>query len=315
MINCCYQFPAYACTAQSDLSTEVKDTLKKKFKSLLQIAYAIFTKLQSYCTCFPDTRISAKKGPYIPAFYLFRGDRDYKGISIESLNAIAETVQKTYSSSIINFCNNEQVIPSNWQPKSVFVLPGGTCSDWDKLLTQNQQQQIYQWFIQGEGRIFGACAGSYFCCNESEYRADNFQTIFRKRQISLFPGTCKGPVYSSMIKVVKVRWEATGKQGSVVVIGAGAFFPKNTQNSSSYKILARFIDRSEEESIAVVKCLKGNGVAVLSTPHWEFDSKHLNHMEQLFPSLAPEVDTMKKQLKESDSFRQECLSKMLAELE
>ena len=195
----------------------IAETLSSLADSILAAAYAIFKKLREI--------FSAEKKRAFDEIHFFCGNSQYKGISIESLNSLVSIIEKMNTASKAILCSHADVIPSNWKPGSLFVFPGGTCSEWDELLSGKQQKQLYQWVVKG-GRILGICAGSYYCSAKSEYRTANQKAILRSRKIALFPGTCRGPVYSSMLKVVKVRWEKTQKEGYVTVIGRGFYRQK-----------------------------------------------------------------------------------------
>lgn len=242
---------------------------------------------------------------------LFCGDQEHKGVSIESLRALEKSIQGVYSKSLLALCYDRQMIASEWGERDLLVFPGGKCSEWNALLSQNQQKNIFRWFNRG-GRVLGICAGGYYCSNESEYQLNLMQKMSCIRQISLFPGKCIGPAYSSQIRIVKVRWEKNQKEGYVAIIGGGCFIPADKNIQGEYAVLARYIEEPAANEIAVVSCRKGTGRAVLSGPHWEFGQEHLEDLKSLFP--IEEINQMQQQLAESAAFRRKCFKYMLEEL-
>lgn len=239
------------------------------------------------------------KSRHLKPIYLFCGDENYTGISMESVNAVEDKIKQTFEKNLVVRCNAKQMRPVGWNQHGVLIFPGGKCSDWDQLLTKEQQGEILDWVKQG-GKVWGICAGAYYCSAQSEYQFSLTQKIARIRQINLFSGICRGPAYREELKVVKVRWERTGQTGYVAVIKGGFFVPTGKDD----KVLARYIDQPIDESIAVVKCQQN---AILSGPHWEFDARHLEPLKE----NIQDVEQMQKQLDESIIFRQNCIREIL----
>jgi glutamine amidotransferase-like uncharacterized protein len=237
-------------------------------------------------------------------FYFFCNDRKYTGISTESVYALLKAAHKAVACIPTLICNKVDIQPSLWQPQGVLVFPGGRCSDWKQSLTKDRSQKILSWFRNG-GRIWATCAGGYYCSSFSEYQINANQKITAVRELALFPGKCLGPLYSFRARAVKIRWERSGQEGYVIVLGGGCFMPFGKQHS--YEVLARFVNQPKELSIAVVKCRQKAGVAILSGPHWEFSEKDFAQQ-----SSFSTVDQT--HLKTSASFRKNCIKEMLEEL-
>ena len=236
---------------------------------------------------------------------IFQGDDKNKGIAIESLKALQRSIPELVVHSDVVLCTHEELKPARWSKKTILVFPGGKCSEWNELLSESRQSKIFEWFKSG-GRILGICAGAYYCSERSTY-----QSLFRIRKIGIFPGTCQGPAYSCDLKVVKVRWEKDGQEGDIAVIQGGYFIPE-PPSTTEYEVLARYTEEPHINEIAVVACRKEKGVAILSAPHWEFDSVDLNGLERLFPHLP--IRIQQQRLETSLQFRQKCLREMLEEL-
>lgn len=304
------------------LKPPIKSINKKKsltFDKILTVCMVIFL---SYATlgekgtlvflavagyCIAQTLPTPKTQKHIR---LFEGNA-YRGVSYESYNALKTTFQSQCASTVLS-CSSLKMDPSTWGPQDIFVLPGGKCSDWE--LTPATQKQILRW-VENGGMILGKCAGGYFCSEKSEYLISESSSLFRIRDLALFPGTCKGPAYSHQIKIVRIRWEKTKKEGHVVVIGGGVFIPHKNPRDSHFEVLARFIDEPHNEAIAVVKCFNKKGIAILSSPHWEFDEKDLIGLSKIKNFEDQAIDKYLPLLQESRGFRQECIQSMLKEFE
>jgi len=240
--------------------------------------------------------------------YLFRGDENYAGVSYESLKNLKTAIQKIYSQAVVSEWDLEHMPPSKWERYGLCVFPGGECSKWNSVLSEDLQKQILEWVKQG-GRVFGICAGGYYCSALSEFSGISQNWIVSSRVIALFQGTCRGPLFSNQIEIVKVRWQRNNKEGYVVVIKGGEFIPHQDASVQSYEILARFVDKADP--IAVVKCQqRDGGKAILSSIHWELGFKYMQSIKSSFPELTEKIDL----LKESRLFRRECFEEILSQL-
>ncbi len=239
--------------------------------------------------------------------YFFQGDENYEGISLESAKALQKACESFFKSSFSSLPISMKV--KNWKAKSLLIFPGGNCSKWDELLSKDLQEQILQWINSG-GSILGVCAGAYYCSSQSFY-----QELFKTRKIALFKGRCQGPLSfcdgSCPLNVVKIRWEENGQEGNVVMILGGELIP-DAFSSSSVQVLARFVEPPYRGRIAVVLCQVGLGSAILSTPHWEFNSCDLSRLNGTLSRFY--LQELKRKLDLSDNFRQACLSSILIKL-
>ncbi len=240
--------------------------------------------------------------------HLFQGDQVYKGICMESLEAMEKLTKNLFVDRNVVRCPSDQLKVSKWQRNDLLILPGGKCSDWDELLSEKKKIKIYNWFKNG-GRILGICAGGYYCAESSEYATSKTEKLFRLRQISLFSGKCYGPAYSPQLKIVKVKWIKSQKEGYVALIGGGFFIPNANNQSDDYTALAEYAELPHRGKIAVVMCCKGNGKSILSGPHWEFDQEHLKNLNCFFSQRI--LEQMQKKLEESANFRNHCSREML----
>lgn len=238
--------------------------------------------------------------------YLFRGNPEFYGICMESLKSVRDILCTRYTNYTFKNVDGEYTNISEWDFDGLLIFPGGRTSDWEKMLSPPKQKEILSWINRG-GRIYAECAGSYFCSTTSDYRFSADQRKVKTRELSLYQGICRGPLYSIAATIGKIRWERTKKEGYVVIIGAGEFLPTF---ESHQEVLATFTDSPKGEAFAVVKCTYGKGMAILSTPHWGLGSDHLEALQKVDPSRFQEIESMKQKLDSSRQFREECMSEM-----
>jgi len=229
---------------------------------------------------------------------IFAGDERYKGISVDSLQALAKVVQQLQPNHLLERCFYQEMNLVKWGERDILIFPGGRCSDWNELLSEKKQLKIFDWVKKG-GRICAICAGAYYCSARSSY-----EKIQRIRNIALFSGECQGPIYSNTIKVVKVRWEENNQEGYVTMIQGGRLLP-DVELSQECEALARFTEEPHQGEIAVIACRKGEGLAILSTCHWELDAEDLEGLKHFFPQA--QILEQQSNLKKSQQFRQQCL--------
>ena len=230
--------------------------------------------------------------------HLFRGTPQYGGVSVESFQALHDIVKKIYSERVIHACDGHEFVPRAWKDSDLLIFPGGKCSSWDEIISNDSLDQLMDWFKKG-GRIWAVCAGSYYCSKKSKY-----YDLCKLRKISLFSGLCEGPALSEDIKVVKVKWVRDNTEGYVAIIGGGVFIPKE-KKKNKYEVLATY-----EGQAVVLRCEKEKGVGILSTLHWEFNSEHLEVLRSN-PEREKDIIEMQKLLVDSKGFRKHCLEYML----
>lgn len=181
---------------------------------------------------------------------------------------------------------------------SLLILPGGVCSGWDAVLSQEFQSKLAAWVMKGN-RIFAVCAGAYYCAKETIFSFPEKEKIRKTRDVQLFQGQCVGPLYPAL-KIVKIRWY-TGAIGHVVLLWGGVFESEEQEGS---EVLATFACK-QSQGPAVVLCRSGSGLGVLSSVHWEWNGEDV-------VKCNPFLDTARKKekLDASDVFRQNCIQDM-----
>lgn len=179
--------------------------------------------------------------------------------------------------------------PCGWErATTLFVLPGGRCSEWDRELGQVVGK--IRECVTGGDCLLGICAGSYFASRESTYRWSEKETGHYRRGLGLFEGRAEGPLFfhaesvsscgvSWEPKTVVQRWE-DGSEVPVLVLGG----PHYVVEGEGVRVLARIVD-GEREVNAVVKSVCGLGTAILMNwcPGVTIDPQELGVYQRHFP--------------------------------
>jgi biotin--protein ligase len=150
----------------------------------------------------------------------------------------------------------------------------------------------------------GFCAGGYFSSNRCEFEVGREGwEVAGPRELALFPGICRGLAFSGFVygseagaRAVRLDIENTAFTSSngpdeipaslfSYYNGGGVFVDADKLNSKGVEILARFTDPIEVDAggnhvrAAIVHCTVGQGAAILTGPHPEY--------EQLIHFLTP----------------------------
>lgn len=242
---------------------------------------------------------AAASSPLLPIVYLYQGNQQFAGVSIESYKGIKRCLEKlSYS---VQSVKADQLHFAQWHNRSILVLPGGVCSVWDQFIDKDKQKELAAWTESG-GKVLAICAGGYFCALQSNYQSGS-KSVIAKREVKLFAGACVGPFLKEGLQVVKIIWESTKTSGYVAVISGGQFINDKNEKENSSKTLAKY----ENGAVAVVNCMNNKGRSILSGPHWELDSTDL---EDGLVSEA-ELKLYRDYLDQGAEFRKACIQEML----
>lgn len=186
---------------------------------------------------------------------------------------------------------------------TLLMLPGGSCSGWDKELPEDFQQRLASWVKKGN-HIFATCGGAYYCSKQTIFSFIGKEIINKTRYVQMFPGNCVGPLYQNL-KIVKIRWY-TGTIGHVVLLWGGVF--ETETEDENLKTLGKF-ECKKSNKPAVIQSKVGCGLAILSSVHWEWNSKDIIMCN---PNL--ETTKMARKLDASLEFRQTCIQEIMLTL-
>ncbi|KAJ3306136.1 biotin holocarboxylase synthetase [Kappamyces sp. JEL0829] len=229
--------------------------------------------------------------------------------------------------------NEKVLLQQPWQDSTaLLVMPGGRDLLYLDALKSEGCEKIRKYVHDG-GRYLGVCAGAYFAANELEFEVDRPEyKVDGKRPLKFFPGLAKGSVvpgfkYASEAGAAAVTikpLDGTSNPLGVYVNG-GPYF---TNVEPSRQHLVETVAAYDDNTAAIVKCSVGSGWAILTGPHLEVNSHHIEesikHLETDIASGRGETEqlskdleklqAMLKSLRQDDVLRLELFTELLSSL-
>ena len=167
-------------------------------------------------------------------------------------------------------------------------MPGGADLGYSRVLNGRGNQIISQ-YVRTGGRYLGLCAGGYFGSKKCEFAAGNKSLeVIGSRELSFFPGTCRGPVFKEFeyhsergarASRLRINHEALplskrlDETLSCYCNGGGAFVDASTMMNEGVEVLANYEDDVPFDTgagkAAIVYCKIGKGSVILTGPHPE----------------------------------------------
>ena len=165
------------------------------------------------------------------------------------------------------------------------MLPGGADLGYCKALNGEGNRRILDYLRRG-GSYLGFCAGGYYGSARCEFEVgDPLLEVIGRRELSLFPGTCRGAAFKGFdyrsekgARAVKLRtakdlFGADVPQRVTSYFNGGGVFADAKSVGSKVQVLAEYEDEPEVDGdagrAAVVLCKVGQGTALLTGPHPE----------------------------------------------
>ncbi len=203
----------------------------------------------------------------------------------------------------------EYILDPAWiDNTALLIMPGGADRPYVAKLNGQGNQNIKRYIEQG-GKFLGICAGAYYAADRIEFaKGDLDLEVSGERELKLFPGLVEGPTYTGFdhrnvqtykgVRAAKISWNFTqagpfklGQELSVFYYGGGHFV--QTQAYPNITVLARYVPEHNEAKdcpAAIVACTVGNGRAILSGVHFEWDPQTLDlqstELSKIKPSLV-----------------------------
>lgn len=185
------------------------------------------------------------------------------------------------------------IIKEPWSTTcALLVFPGGADLGYCRTLNGEGNRKITQYVERG-GSYLGFCAGAYYGSSYCEFEKGNKQLeVIGDRELAFYPGVCRGLAFSGFVYHSEAGAKAVELkvgQGSLLTgfpsgtfrsyyNGGGVFVDSETLSTQGVEVLASYTEKlnvdSGTGSAAVVYCKVGNGAAVLSCVHPEYDRKH-----------------------------------------
>jgi biotin---protein ligase len=170
---------------------------------------------------------------------------------------------------------------------ALLVFPGGADLGYCRSLNGDGNARITQ-FIRRGGAYLGLCAGGYYGSQRCEFEVgDKKMEVVGNRELSFFPGICRGCAYKGFMYQSEAGARAAALQvnnecftsGALPTLfrsyynGGGVFVDAIEFNNQGVEVLASYVDPIDVDggngTAAVVYCKVGDGGAVLTGPHPE----------------------------------------------
>lgn len=151
---------------------------------------------------------------------------------------------------------------------SLLIMPGGRDIPYDRALDGEKTEAIRQFVIEGGGYL-GICAGAYFGSSFVDFDRGGSLEVIEERSMKFFSGTAIGPelekgkfCYDSEkgAKLTPIFFKE--KSYSVYYNGGCSFEGGFKETLGIYE---------ETKRPAIIKCLVGNGLVILSGVHIEYE--------------------------------------------
>lgn len=209
--------------------------------------------------------------------------------------ALLETVSSAFR---VELCDANTILNTKWETDTaLLVIPGGRSLPYHQKLDHEGTERIRRFVEQG-GKYLGLCAGGYFGASQTVFYPNHpTMEIFSQSLLNFYPGVCQGPVYTDFAYQSEVGAHAApldittssliervGLHIAIYNNGGGAFI--DSQLYPNVEVLARYTEMSSDA--AIVACTVGQGLAILTGVHPEFN------IHQLDLDLTSQEDILEK---------------------
>ncbi|KAF9337140.1 biotin holocarboxylase synthetase [Linnemannia elongata] len=183
------------------------------------------------------------------------------------------------------------LITEPWEEStSLLVIPGGRDVPYTRDLNGAANDKIRA-YVVGGGRFWGICAGAYFSSDQIVFEVGTPLEVQGARELKFFAGECRGVVYPGFVydseqgaNAVGIRLaeEVFGSEGlgfeetRVYFNGGGYFVDAEKKPGCSVLAWYKDTDGNEGQKAAMIACQVGQGMALLTGVHPEYDPAHLD---------------------------------------
>ncbi|KAF9120497.1 biotin holocarboxylase synthetase [Mortierella sp. GBA39] len=173
---------------------------------------------------------------------------------------------------------------------SLLVIPGGRDLPYTRDLNGAANEKIRAYVAAG-GRFWGICAGAYFSSDRIVFEVGTPLEVQGNRELKFFAGECHGVVYPGFVYDSEQGANAVGirlveeefggerlgfEETRVYFNGGGYFVDAEKQPGCSVLAWYKDTDGNEGQKAAMIVCQVGQGVALLTGVHPEYDPAHLD---------------------------------------
>ncbi|KAK0668443.1 putative biotin-protein ligase [Cercophora samala] len=223
------------------------------------------------------------------------------------------------------------ILKEPWAPTcALLVFPGGADLGYCRALNGAGNRNIAQYVRRG-GAYLGFCAGGYYGSQRCEFEVGNApMEVVGSRELGFYPGICRGGAFKGFeyhsergARAADVRVRKEGFRGGEELPevfkcyynGGGVFVDaeKLEVEGGSVEVLAEYegdLDvESGEAKVAMVYCKVGEGAAILTGPHPEFDAVNLGRHSEL-PDYEKLIEDLAADEPSRTTFLKACLTKL-----
>ncbi|KAK3994521.1 biotin--protein ligase [Cladorrhinum sp. PSN332] len=223
------------------------------------------------------------------------------------------------------------ILKEPWAPTcALLVFPGGADLGYCRVLNGPGNRIIAQ-FVRRGGAYLGFCAGGYYGSQRCEFEVGNPEMeVVGSRELAFFPGTCRGGAFKGFeyhsergakaAEILVKRGAFTESEALPDVFkcyynGGGVFVDaeKISAESDKVQILAEYVDNLDVEcgyvKAAVVYSKVGEGAAIVTGPHPEFDAVNLGKNSEI-PEYEKLIEDLAGDEEARTKFLKACLTKL-----
>ncbi|MEW9809982.1 MAG: BPL-N domain-containing protein [Candidatus Symbiodolus clandestinus] len=180
---------------------------------------------------------------------------------------------------LIKHINAQEIAQGQWKTDAVLlVIPGGTDRFYLKRLQGQANQSIKQYVAQG-GKYLGICAGAYYASASIEFDQGGALAIAGHRPLGFFAGTAVGPLFgphsyngNCSARCARLRLRAFDPSAIFEVFYNGGPHFIEAEKYPDVTVIAEYEEITESPAAAIITIKIGEGVAVLSAVHIEYDA-------------------------------------------
>ncbi|KAK3845546.1 MAG: biotin-protein ligase [Linnemannia gamsii] len=269
---------------------------------------------------------------------VYSGDGTSRTSLIHTVNSLRSLVGQHYDVMKIDATG---LLTEPWEDStSLLVIPGGRDLPFTRDLNGATNDRIRN-YVQSGGKFFGICAGAYYGSDRISFEVGRTLEVRGPRELGFFAGECRGAVYPGFVyesesganavgillnqEVFAARTHQELLQGqdarlefeeTKVYFNGGGYFV-DAEKHAGTTVLAwykREPTQIEPDSLelkaAVIACQVGQGLAVLSGVHPEYNATHLDARN---PEYGPQPNVVNRLL-EREPERRLFLRSVLAKM-
>ncbi|KAF9350116.1 biotin holocarboxylase synthetase [Mortierella sp. NVP85] len=257
---------------------------------------------------------------------VYSGDGTSRASLIHTVNSLRSLVGQHYD---VMKIDDKGLLTEPWEEStSLLVIPGGRDLPYVRDLNGTVNHRIGA-YVHAGGRFLGICAGAYYAADRIVFEQGLPLQVQGPRELKFFPGECRGAVYPGFVYESERGANAVGIEldhesfaqdqlgfdETKVYFNGGGYFV-DAEKHAGTKILAWYknepgqIDAEVTKKAAMVACQVGQGLAILTGVHPEYDATHLDPRN---PEYGPQPNVVTR-LMEKETERRLFLRSVLAKM-